>query len=95
MMPMRVPLCLRREGLEPLETARVRSGWESEPVGLRLRSLLLLREVGRRALSSSAVLSLAGRACWEAEGATSLKMWTVSVAEETQRREEVALNAIL
>jgi hypothetical protein len=67
-----------------------KSGWESLAAGEALRSRCQGRlgcEDGGGELST--LLAVEGRR--EEEGPPSLKMWTVSVAEETQRREEVAL----
>ena len=96
---MRVPLLAREErGLMelvpvPLEVERMRSGWESE-AGLRLRSRGAEGEEedeGRKTEDEVSLLLW----CDCAEGGVSLKMWMVSVAEETQRREEVALKDML
>ena len=93
---MSVPLCFREEAENdsaPLEVERARSSWESEGAGLRLRSrsrVLDEEDEGRMAEEAS----LPFRCCAAAAG-PSLKMWTVSVAEETQRREEVVLKDML
>ena len=92
-MPMSVPLCFREEGESdsaPLEVERVRSSCESEGAGLRLRSRVLDEDDEGRIAEDA---SLPFRCCWAA--GPSLKMWTVSVAEETQRREEVVLKDML
>jgi len=90
---MKVPLVFRDE-MEvvsaPFEMERRRSGCESlEGLRLRSRAVPEEEEEGRR-VEGEASLSLR----WGA-GVPSLKMWIVSVAEETQRREEVALKDML
>ena len=90
---MSVPLCFREEAESdsaPLEVERVRSSWESEAAGLRLGSRVLDEEDEGRMAEEEA--SLPFRCC---AAGPSLKMWTVSVAEETQRREEVVLKDML
>ena len=86
-----MPLFLR-EAIDtesaPLEVERRRSVCESL-AGLRLRSRASDEEEGRRAEEDA---SLSFRCC---AGVLSLKMWIVSVAEETQRRLEVALKDML
>jgi len=89
---MKVPLVFRADMEDvsaPFEMERRRSGWESLE-GLRLRSRAAPEEEEGRRAEGEASLSLR----WGA-GAPSLKMWIVSVAEETQRREEVALKDML
>ena len=91
-MPMSVPLCFREEAENdsaPLEVDRVRSSWESEGAGLRLWSRVRDEEDEGRTAEEA---SLPFRCC---AAGPSLKMWTVSVAEETQRREEVVLKDML
>ena len=87
-MPSNDPLCFLPFVLtesEVLLPDRVRSSWESLPPGLRLRS----RWLGEmESIEDSSPL----RGCG---GAPSLKMCTVSVAEDTHRREEVVLNDML
>lgn len=70
------------------EGERARSGCESL-AGLRLRSCSFDEDEGRNAEDEA---SLSFRCC---TGVPSLKMWIVSVAEETQSRLEVALKDML
>lgn len=91
-MPMSVPLCLRSEperNWAPLEVERVRSGWEADGAGLRLLSRVLEEEEDGRIAEEASLPFL----CCAA--GLSLNIWTVSVAEETQRREEVVLKDML
>ena len=72
-------------------------------VGLRLRSRLyggVKAEILGGEEEVEVVLFVVlrdGRRCcgWRWDAASSLKMWTVSEAEETQSKVDVALNAIL
>ena len=90
---MNVPLCFRsdagRDSESSFDVEPVRSGSESEGAGLRLFSRLLDEEDDGRIDDDASLLF---RCC--ADGA-SLNMWTVSVAEERHRREEVALKDML
>lgn len=84
-----MPLCLRDGDVAfvlPLLVELVGSGCESL-AGLRLRSRMWGDKEGFARTASL----LVGRG----EEVLSLKMCTVSVAEETQRREEVALKDML
>ena len=77
------------------------SGWESLAAGLTLRSRASAAAessaAGLDAFSWSGLpeLLLVLEPIALPSGAPSLKMWTVSEAELTQRREEVALKAML
>lgn len=106
MSPKRVPL-----GLRPGEAVDVSCGgsvwmlllWSSPLPGLELRRsrLLLLLDDGEDAvviaegLYFSVDVGLEAEAEVGWEGPDSLKIWTVSVAEETQRREEEVLKDML
>ena len=88
-MPINVPLCflaLVDMESEPLLADLVRSGCESLPPGLELLSRLPDGGVESNEASSP----LRGRG-----GAPSLKTCTVSVAEETHKREDIALKDML
>ena len=87
-MPIRVPLCLRDSADVVMSLPLGNSACESLAAGLVLRSLSVIAPMpellgGER--------SIDGRRC----APPSLKMWTVSEAEEMQSREEVVLKDML
>ena len=72
-----------------LEVERVRSSRESEDEVLRLGSRCLEDEEEGLMADEVSLVFL----CWA--GGPSLKIWTVSVAEETQRSDDVVLKDML